>query len=116
MEHFTIQQSGDQTVVEFTTSSLSDPTELDRIGAELYRLVDEQDRRRIVLDFRRVEYMSSQTIGIILAMRTRLDALPHSSLVLSGVGPRLMELLKITRLDRLLTIKAGTVQATSRKG
>jgi anti-anti-sigma factor len=59
----------------------------------------------MILDFEKVQYLSSQAIGIVLTLNKKLGALPHSKLVLCGVGPRLMELLKITRLDRLLTVK-----------
>jgi anti-anti-sigma regulatory factor len=38
-------------------------------------------------------------------MNKKLSSLPHSKLILCGVGARLMELIKITRLDRILTIK-----------
>ncbi len=98
-------------VVEFKNPSLMDQIELENIGRELYRLIDEEDRRKIVLDFERVQYLSSQAIGIVLTMNKKLGALKNSKLVLCGIGPRLMELLKITRLDRLLTIKASQKEA-----
>jgi anti-anti-sigma regulatory factor len=44
-------------------------------------------------------------------MNKKLSALKNSKLVLCGVGPRLQELLKITRLDRLLTIKPSQREA-----
>jgi anti-sigma B factor antagonist len=88
-----------------------DPIELEQIGQSLYRLVDAEDRRRIVLDFEKVQYLSSQAIGIVLTLNKKLTALPGSKLVLCGVGPRLQELLKITRLDRLLTVKASQREA-----
>ena len=103
--HFTVQPIDKFTVIEFRTPSLMDPAELEMIGASLYRLVDEEDRRRVIMDFERVVYLSSQAIGIVLTMNKKLSALPHSKLVLCGVGPKLMELLKITRLDRILTPK-----------
>lgn len=108
---FTVQRVEKFTVVEFRTPSLMDPVELEHIGHNLYRLIDEEDRRRIVLDFEKVQYLSSQAIGIVLTMQRKLAALPNSTLVLCGVGPKLMELLKITRLDRLLTIKATQREA-----
>lgn len=111
MSHFNVQQYGDDTIIEFTTPSLMDPVELEKIGKELYRLIDEEDRRRMVLDFERVHYLSSQAIGVLLAMHKKLGALPKSSLELRGVGPRLMELLRITRLDRVLKVKAAPQQA-----
>ncbi|WP_428938804.1 STAS domain-containing protein [Fontivita pretiosa] len=102
---FIVQQVDKFTVIEFRQPSLMDPVQLETIGQSLYRLVDAEDRRRIVLDFEKVQYLSSQAIGIILTMNKKLSQLKNSQLVLCGVGPRLQELLKITRLDRLLTIR-----------
>jgi anti-sigma B factor antagonist len=108
---FTVQQVDKFTVVEFKNPSLMDPLELETIGQQLYKLVDEQDKRKIILDFEKVQYLSSQAIGIVLTMNKKLGGLSNSKLVLCGVGPRLLELLKITRLDRLLTIKSSQREA-----
>lgn len=108
---FTTQQVEKFTVVEFRNASLMDPVELEHISQSLYRLVDAEDRRRIILDFEKVQYLSSQAIGIVLTMNKKLAALKNSKLVLCGVGPRLQELLKITRLDRILTIKPTQKEA-----
>jgi anti-sigma B factor antagonist len=108
---FTIQSSGNYTVVEFLTSSLMDPVQLESIGARLYRLVDEEDKRGIILDFAQVEFISSQFIGILLTLHKKLGEVKGGKLVLCGVGPRLSELIKITRLDRLLTIKPSRGEA-----
>jgi anti-sigma B factor antagonist len=109
--HFTVQPFEKYSVVEFRTPSLMDPIILEEIGKELYRLVDEEDRRKLVLDFEKVQYLSSQAIGIILTLNKKLSTLKYSKLVLCGVGPKLMDLLKITRLDRILTIKPTQQEA-----
>jgi len=111
MSQFNVQQIGENTVVEFTSASLMDPIELEQIAQQLYKLIDEQDKRRIILDFEKVQYLSSQAIGILLAMQKKLSALKKSNLVLCGLGARLMELLRITRLDKVLTIKASQKEA-----
>ena len=103
--HFIVQPFDKYSVVEFKPPSWMDPIILEEIGKELYRLVDEEDRRKLLLDFEKVQYLSSQAIGIILTLQKKLGALKNSKLVLCGVGPKLMELLKITRLDRILTVK-----------
>ena len=82
-----------------------DPVELEKVGQALYHLIDAEDKRKLILDFEKVEYISSQAIGIVLTLNKKLSALPHSKFVLCGVGPKLMELLKITRLDKILTVK-----------
>ena len=109
--HFTVQPVDKFTVVEFKTASLMDPQILEEIGQELYRLVDEEDRRRLILDFEKVQYLSSQAIGIVLNLNKKLGALKNSKFVLCGVGPKLLELLKITRLDRILTVKPTQKEA-----
>lgn len=107
----TIQTVKKWTVVEFRTASLMDPLELQAIGDTLYHLVDAQDKRTIILDFTKVEFLSSQAIGILLTMNKKLAALGGSKLVLCGVGARLTELLRITRLDKILTIKPTQKEA-----
>lgn len=101
---FTVQQVEKYTVVEFKTASLMNPSELERIATDLYRLVDEEGRRYVLLDFGQVKYLSSQAIGIVLTMHKKLTKLKKTSFVLCGVGPSLMQLLKITRLDKVLKI------------
>ena len=111
MSQFNVNTISENTIVEFTSPSLMDPIELEQIAQQLYKLVDEQDKRRIILDFEKVQYLSSQAIGILLAMQKKLSALKKSNLILCGVGARLMELLRITRLDKVLTIKPSQKEA-----
>jgi anti-sigma B factor antagonist len=111
--HYTVQQIDKATVVEFRTPSLMDQLDLQTISESLYKLVDEQDKRKLVLDFEKVTYLSSQAIGIVLTLNKKLTALPNSKLVLCGVGPKLQELIKITRLDKVLTIKPTQTEAVN---
>jgi anti-sigma B factor antagonist len=92
------------TVIEFRTANLMDPPTLESIQSDLIRLVEIEDRRHVILDFEKVEYVSSQAIGIVIHMNKKLSALPHSRLVLCSVPPKIMELLKILRLDKILKI------------
>jgi anti-sigma B factor antagonist len=111
MSHLNVHQFEGITVVEFTRASLMDTLELQQVGAELYQLVDEQDLRQIVLDFEKVQFVSSQAIGILMGLHNRLAALKKSALVLCSLSERLKELLTITRLDRVLKIKPSQREA-----
>jgi anti-sigma B factor antagonist len=108
--HFTTQTIDKWLVVEFRTASLMDPVQLDQIAQQLYRLIDAEDRRRIIMDFEKVQYLSSQAIGIVMNMNKRLMAL-KGKLILCAVGGKLMELIKITRLDKVLIIKPTQAEA-----
>jgi len=115
-DFYTVRQSGKHTVIEFQTPSLMNPQDLERVGSQLFRMVDEEKRTRVVLDFGKVKYLSSQAIGIILTLNKKLTggAAGGEGLVLCGVGPQLMQLLKITRLDRILMIKNSQQDATAK--
>jgi anti-anti-sigma factor len=108
--HFTTQTIDKWLVVEFRTASLMDPVQLDQIAQQLYRLIDAEDRRKIVMDFEKVQYLSSQAIGIVMNMNKKLMVL-KGKLILCSVGPKLMELIKITRLDKVLMIKPTQAEA-----
>lgn len=108
---FLKQKIGPLMVVEFNTASLMDPVVLQNAADSLYKMIDEEDQRQIIMDFTRVQYISSQAMGIILGMNKKLGALKNSKLILCGVGPKLMELLKLTRVDRVLTIKPTQKEA-----
>jgi anti-sigma B factor antagonist len=102
---FTTTQDGPHTLVQFQTESLMSTGDLDRIGQSLNRLVDEDHRQNILLDFTRVRYLSSQAIGMIISLHKKLSQ-SHGALELGGVSPQLLQLLKITKLDRILKIRA----------
>jgi|tagenome__1003787_1003787.scaffolds.fasta_scaffold20611025_2 anti-sigma B factor antagonist len=111
MAQVTVSRSKSCVVVEIVTASLMDPLELDALGADLYRLVDEQDARRLLLDFGKVQYISSQAIGILAKLHKKTNALKGGLLVLCNLSPRLLELLKIMRFDKLMPIKASQEEA-----
>src|SRR5579862_3498165 len=101
---FTTANVNGYSVVTFTTSSLMNASELERLTVALDLLADKQGNGKLVLDFTRVEYLSSQAIGMVVGLHKKVAKVPGGKLVLCGVGPQLMQLLKITRLDRLLKV------------
>jgi len=110
---YLVTQIDKATVIEFRVPSLMEPAQLESIQEQLFKLVDEQDKRVLVLDFSRVEFLSSQAIGIVIGLNRRLSALPQSKLLLCGVKGKLTELLRITRLDRVLKVMPTQKEAVN---
>ena len=111
---FTVENVNGHVVVTFTTDELTHPKELERIGHKLYTLADETlDRAgvspRLVLNFQNVRYFASQAVGILLTLNKKLGRGP--AFTLCCVGPALLQLLRITRLDQVLTIVATLEEA-----
>lgn len=102
---FTTTEDGPHTLVKFQTEALMSSADLDRISQGLVRLVDEEHRQNVLLDFGKVRYLSSQAIGMIISLHRKISQ-SQGTLELTGVSPQLLQLLKITKLDRMLKIRA----------
>ncbi len=88
------------TVVNFGDVSILDSVHIDRIGQQLYELVDRFDRRQLVLDFSGVRLLSSQALGVLLTLRKKLQA-AKGRLVICGLRPDLRKVFSITKLEKL---------------
>ena len=65
-----------------------------------------------ILDLSRVPHMDSAGLGVILKYYVAAQKRGHK-LILSGVNDRVLELLKLTRVDSLIPIAATVEQAES---
>ena len=111
---YKLRDYGKHIVVSFYTPTLMNATEVERVRGDLLRLVDEEKRKHLVLDFHRVQYFSSQVIGMLLTLHKRLTApAVGGSFTLCGVNTQFLDLLKVSRLDRILSIKASRKEAVS---
>lgn len=97
-----ISQIQDVTVVNFQQNAILDSAAVEAIGESLYKLVDEQARRKIVLDFTPVHFLSSSMLGVLIALQKKAQTI-KGKIVLCGLRPELLKIFKITKLDKLLT-------------
>ena len=95
-----IQTIGDVTVVNFIESSILDASSISSIGQQLYELVDKQDRKKVVLDFEKVRFLSSMALGVLINLRKKSAAI-KGSIALCSLRPELFRVFKISKLDKL---------------
>ena len=105
-----INQSGDVTVVTFNDSKIIDEVEIQEFGQELYDLVEREDRKKIVLNFANVEFLSSAALGKLIGFDKRVKQ-NGAELVLSNIRPEIYEVFAITKLTKLFTIKDDEADA-----
>jgi anti-sigma B factor antagonist len=96
----TIKESQGVTVVSFRDASILDTVTTQRIGRELYRVVENAEKRQVVLDFASVRFLSSQALGVLLTLRRKADK-AGVDVVLAGIRPELVRVFEITNLDKL---------------
>jgi anti-sigma B factor antagonist len=107
-----IEDVGDVTVARFVDKKILDENNIQIIGNQLMDLVDVDGRRKIVLDFGNVEYLSSAALGNIVKLNTRLKS-TGGKLALCSIRPEIHEIFKITQLHKVINIQGTQEEAVA---
>ncbi len=89
------------TVVRFIRRTILDPGAIEAVGERLLDLVRDHGCRRLVLDFHRVESLTSGMLGKFAALHSAVDA-AGGRLVFSSVGPFLLQIFAICNLPQAI--------------
>ncbi len=105
-----VEQIGDATVARFADKKILDENAIQVIGNQLFGLVEEEGRKKIVLDFSNVEYLSSAALGKLITMDKKVKA-AGGKLRLCSIRPDIYEVFAITKLNKLFDIRDDQDQA-----
>ena len=100
----------DVTVVNFRDSSILDGVVMDAIDKELTPLIDQQARRKMILDFSEVRFLSSSMIGVLINLHKKSLAI-KGKIVICGLRDDLMKVFKMARLDKMLAFARDETEA-----
>lgn len=114
MEMIEIRDKDDVVVVSFATAKILDQVAIDQIREEFKDLtLQAASGRKLLLDFSRVQFMSSSMIGQIVQLHKQCKK-DKVKLKLCSIAPDIKEVFKITGLTKLLEIHddaAGALEA-----
>ncbi|MCA9116371.1 MAG: STAS domain-containing protein [Planctomycetaceae bacterium] len=98
-----VEEAGDVTIARFVDKKILDETKIQIIGNQLFALVDEDGRKKIVIDFTNVEYLSSAALGKLITMDKKVKE-ARAKLRLCSIRPEIYEVFAITKLNKLFSI------------
>ncbi len=99
-----IDEVGDVTVARFIDKKILDENNIQIIGNQLFGLIEEDGRKKIVLDFTNVEYLSSAALGKLITMDKKVKA-SGGKLRLCNIRKDIYEVFAITRLNKVFDIR-----------
>ncbi|MBL9124815.1 MAG: STAS domain-containing protein [Planctomycetaceae bacterium] len=106
MANLAIQERGDVVMVTFTQTRILDENTIRTIGSEFANLTLEAAAdHKLLLNFAGVDFMSSAMLGQIVRLNKQCKN-DKIQLKLCGICPQVLEVFKITKLDKLLDIAA----------
>ncbi len=98
-----VSDIGDVTVVRFRDPKIIEDLNIQELGGEMFRLVEEEDRRKLLLNFSTVDFLSSAALGKLITLDKKVKA-HGGQLKLSNIRPEIFEVFQITKLTRLFDI------------
>ncbi len=105
-----VSEIGDVTVVRFVDRKILDPSNIQELGDELFGLVEKDNRKSLLLNFSRVEFLSSAALNKLIILDRKVKS--HSGrLKLCDLRPEIQEVFVITRLNQLFDIREDEAEA-----
>jgi len=99
-----VSDSASVSVVRFLDQKIIDPEAIQELGQELFDLVEKDDRKKLVLNFSNVEFLSSAALGKLITFEKKSKR-NDSQLILTNISPEIFQVFAITNLDKLFQIK-----------
>ena len=95
-----ITKEANTAIIAFKSPSMSDVDGIADASKKIKEFIDKDQPNRLLFDFERVKFFSSQVLGMLLDIRTKLEKY-NGKVVISAINPQLHRVFKITNLDRI---------------
>jgi len=105
-----INEVRDVTVVHFKDHKIVEDLGIQELGQELFNLVEVENRRKVVLNFAAVDFLSSAALGKLMTLERKVHT-RGGKLKLCNIRPEIYEVFVITRLNRLFDIREDEADA-----
>ena len=107
-----VSKVGDVTVVKFVDKKILDEAGIQELGAELFSLVEHDNRRSIVLNFDNVDFLSSAALGKLITLDRKVKS-AQGRLKMCSIRPEILEVFQITKLNKVFDIRGEEPEAIS---
>ena len=96
--------------IEFSDARITDDAHLKRVFEDLTQRLNKTDEKQVVLDFGIVEFMASSMLGKLVQISKKCKEY-RVKLKLCSISPEILEVFKITKLNKVFDIQPDRVTA-----
>jgi anti-sigma B factor antagonist len=105
-----VSKVGDVSVVKFQDRKILDEASIQELGLELFGLVEQDNRKSILLNFTGVEFLSSAALGKLITLDRKVKS-HKGRLKLCEIRPEILEVFQITKLNKVFDIRTDEAEA-----
>ena len=107
-----VSKLGDVTIVRFLDKKILDEAGILELGAELFGLVEQENRKSLLLNFAGVEFLSSAALGKLITLDRKVKS-NKGRMKMSNIRPEILEVFQITKLNKIFDIRQDEAEAIS---
>ena len=104
LQRIQVSEIENVTVVRFADRKILDELIIQELGHELFSLVENEERKNLLLNFTNVEFLSSAALGKLISLHKKVER-ASGNLKLSNIRPEIYDVFRITRLNEKFDIK-----------
>lgn len=104
-------------VVAFKATSVSNVEGIAAASEKIKKFIEDNHPEKIIFDFEKVKFFSSQVLGLLLDIRAELQT-HDGEVVISAINPQLHRIFKITNLNKIFRFfpdKESAIQSNEHK-
>ncbi len=110
LNHIEVSESADVSVIRLKDEKIIDPQTIQELGQELFDLVEKDNRKKLILSFSSVEFLSSAALGKLITFEKKSKQ-QAAELILTDISPEIFQVFAITNLNKLFQIKDSEADA-----
>lgn len=107
-----VTEDGGVTRVQFLDRNILDEGTIQHIGEQLGKLVEMREGVKLLLNFDRVEHLSSAALGTLITLNNQIRQ-KRGQLRLANIDPQIYEVFVITKLNRIFEIHEDIQKAVA---
>ncbi len=105
-----VEYVGDIAVVTPSQDKILEEADIQSLESSMLPLIDNEGVKKMVIDFTEVKFLSSAVLGLLIRVSKKIYE-KDGSLRLCCIGDKILEIFRITRLDKVLEIDESRQQA-----
>ena len=111
-QHIHVDELGEVTIVQFAEKKIIDELVIQELGIELLNLVTVDQRKKIILNFDNVDFLSSAALGKLILLDKKAKE-SDCEIKLCDINSEIYTAFKITKLDSRFDIQPRLADAVA---
>jgi anti-sigma B factor antagonist len=105
-----IQYSDGATIAILTDEKILEEVDINLLEASIMPIIEQPGSTHLIIDFSNVAFFSSAVLGLLIRISKKVNE-NGGKLRLCEINPKILEIFKITRLDKVFDICGSRDQA-----